>query len=321
MISNRKLPGICIITPCYQFERLDDVFELLDSIQTQTYKMINTIVVTERSLALRDRIKAYVEEKGYTNVQVLHNEGEWGSYSSRNAGIQRSEEEIIAFIDDDALLFPDWAEETARCYAEDSSIIGLTGPILPLWERDSMAWFPREFYWIFSCTYWDWSERTEVRNGYGTNLSFRREAFDSSGLYKTTLEASGVGKSDWQQAGAKETEFCIRVKQNTGKRIMYSPEVKVKHKVYKYRLSIGFILRRAYWEGRAKVILKRLYRSSDEAVLSTEYELLRRICFRLLPRAIGLLFSHPIVALRQLWVTLMTLSCVGIGYLAGALRG
>jgi len=301
-------------------DRLKDITELLDGIQAQSYKNIETLIVTEGSPDLTKSIKAYINEKGYPNIQVLRNEGERGSYQSRNLGIGQARGEIIAFIDDDALPFPNWAEETARTYAEDSSIIGLTGPILPLWELDSIAWFPIEFYWIFSCTYWDWTDKREVRNGYCTNLSFRREAFDSCGLFKTNLGVGEGGKSDWQQPGAQETEFCFRVRQKTGKRIIYDPDVKVNHKVYGYRLSTKFIVRRAYWEGYAKAILYKLYRSIDKGVLCPEYELLRRIFFRLLPNSLKLLFSQPIVALRQLGVTFLVLVCVASGYLSYNLR-
>ncbi len=320
MSSTTKLPKISIIIPCYRLDRLKDITELLDTIKTQTYQSIEAIVVTEGPEALIDSIKAYIQEKGYSNILVLQNKGEQGSYASRNLGIQRSTSEIIAFIDDDALLFPNWAEETAKTYTADSSIIGLTGPILPLWEQDSMTWFPREFYWILSCTYWDWKQPTDVRNGYATNLSFRCEAFHCCGLFKTSLESKGLAKSDWQQPGAEETEFCLRVKQKTGKHIIYNPGAKVKHKVYSYRLSNKFIAKRAYWEGYTKVILNKLYRSRSSFVLSTEYELLRRILFKLLPRSLELLFCQPTVALRQLWVTLLVLVCVTFGYLNGALR-
>ena len=296
-------------------DRLKDIIELLDSIHAQAYKNIEVLVVTERSQELTDSIKTYIKEKGYSNIKVLYNEGEWGSYPSRNLGIAQASGEVIAFIDDDALPFPNWAEETAKTYAEDSSIVGLTGPILPLWKQDSMAWFPQEFYWIFSCTYWDWAEKTEVRNGYCTNLSFRREAFDTCGLFKTSLVGKGHGKSDWQQPAAQETEFCLRAKQGTGKRIIYVPDIKVKHKVYGYRLSTKFIAKRAYWEGYDKAMLNRWYRVSGETVLSTEYELLRRIFSQLLPRVLKLLLRQPLVALRQLWVTATVLSCVAAGYL------
>ena len=315
-----KLAKISIITPCYTTERLKDVTELLDSIQAQSYKNIEVLIIAERSPELANSIRNYVEEKGYLNVQVLYNQGEWGSYSSRNLGIKHAQGDILAFIDDDALLVPDWAEETAKTYAVDSSIIGLTGPILPLWERESMAWFPKELYWIFSCTYWDWTEKTQVRNGYGTNISFRREAFDSCGLFKSSLEVKGRGKSDWQRPGAKETEFSLRVTQKTGKRIIYHPNIRVRHKVYRYRLSTNFIVKRAYWEGYAKALLNKWYHPSDKKVLSTEYSLLGRILFNFLPYSLGLLFRHPIIALRRLWVCLLTLSSVATGYASYTLR-
>ncbi len=312
---------ISIIVPCYSLERLGDVYELLDSVNAQTYSNIETLIVTERTTELASSISSYVQKKGYSNIRVLYNQGDWGSYSARNLGIEQARGDVLAFIDDDALLFPDWAEETARNYAEDDSVIGLTGPILPLWEHSSMSWFPRELYWIFSCTYWDWSEKREVRNGYGTNISFLREAFDACGLFKNKLEVGERGKSDWQRPGAKETEFSVRVTQKTGKRIIYNPDTRVKHKVYRYRLSTGFIAKRAYWEGYAKAWLNSWSRSSNRKVLATEYELLRRIFSNLLPGSLALLFRHPIVALRRLWITVLVLSCVSGGYIGYKLSG
>jgi len=320
MKAATKAPRISIITTSYTMDRFKDITELLDSIQSQGYKNIETIIVAERSPELAESIKNYTQGKGYSNILVLYNQGEWGLSSARNLGIGQARSEIIAFVDDDALLFPDWAEQTARAYAEDSSIIGLTGPILPLWEDEAMAWFPREFYWIFSCTYWDWTEPTEVRNGYGTNVSFRRKAFDMCGLFKTNLGVKGYGKGGWQGLGGEETEFSLRVRHQTGKRIVYHPHIKVKHRVYRYRLSGSFIRKRAYWEGQAKAMFNKLYCSDNEQILSTEHELLHRIFSRLIPISLKLLFSHPKIALRQLSVTKLVLACVAAGYLNYNLR-
>ena len=320
MISASNLPKILIITTSYTIDRFKDITELLDSIQAQSYRNIETVIVAERSAELAESIGNYAHEKNYPNVSVLFNQGEWGLSSARNLGIGQTSGEVIAFVDDDALLFSDWAEETAKTYAEDSSIIGLTGPILPLWEDKSMAWFPREFYWIFSCTYWDWTQPTEVRNGYGTNISFRREAFDQCGLFKTNLGVKGYGKGGWQGLGGEETEFSLRVKRQTHKRIVYHPNIKVKHKVYRYRLSNSFIGKRAYWEGNAKAMFNKLYCSDSEQILSTEHELLHRIFSRLIPNSLKLLFRQPKVALRQLRVTILVLACVAAGYLNYNLR-
>lgn len=309
-----NLPQISIITASYTMDRFPDITELLDSIQEQSYRNIETIVVAERSPELAENIRNYAQKKDYPNVLVLYNQGEWGLSSARNLGIGQASGEIIAFIDDDAILIPNWAAEAAKAYAEDSSIVGLTGPILPLWEDESMSWFPREFYWIFSCTYWDWTEPTEVRNGYGTNISFRREAFDLCGLFKTSLGAKGGGESGKHEPVGEEAEFSLRVKDHTHQRIVYHPHIKVKHKVYRYRLSNSFIRKRAYWEGYTKAMFTKVYHSYSE-VLSTEHELVRRIFSRLIPGSLKLLFSQPKVALCRLWVTILVLACAAAGYL------
>ncbi len=309
-------PEISIIITSYTIDRLKDIIELLDSIQAQTYQNIETVFVAERSSELASSIESYVAERGYPNMHILYNEGEWGLSSARNLAIQKASRDIIAFIDDDALLFPDWAEETVKTYTEDSSIIGVTGPILPQWEEEQMSWFPREFYWVFSCTYWDMPEITEVRNGYGANLSFLKEAFRLVGLLKTSLGVKGRGQSGWQEPGAEEADFSLRVRRKTGKRIVYNPSVRVKHKVYRYRITTKFVARRAYWEGYAKAMLNRWYQPiSGKGVLATEYELLRRILLKFLPYTLAHLFFKPVTSLRQLWVAAIALASVVSGYL------
>jgi len=303
-------PLVSIITTVYNPERLKDIEELLDSLNTET------LIVAERSVELADSIKKYIAEKGYASMRVLFNEGEWGSYPSRNLAIGQARGDVIAFVDDDALPFPDWVAQMVKVYNEDGSVVGVTGPILPLWRDRSMKWFPRELYWVFSCTYREVVGRAEVRNGYCTNLSFRREAFDSCGLFKASLVGGGWGKSDWQQPAAQETEFCLRVRRGTGKRIVHDPKVRVKHKVYGYRLSSGFLARRAYWEGYAKAMLKSLYRDDDGEVLATEYALLRRILLGRLPRTLGRLFRRPATAWRQLRAVVTVLAGVAGGYLS-----
>ncbi|MHA2065097.1 MAG: glycosyltransferase [Candidatus Thorarchaeota archaeon] len=311
-----KEARISIVTTSYTIDRLKDITELLDSIQAQTYRNIETVFVADRSPELADLVRQYIDKSGYPNMRVLHNEGKQGVSSARNLAIREVKGNIVAFVDDDAILLPDWAEETVNTYYEDTSAIGVTGPILPLSDEDSMSWFPRELYWIISCTYWDMTEKTEVRNGYGTNISFRREVFDAGDLFNTALGVRGRGESGWQGPGAEEVEFSLRVKRKTSKHIIYNPRVKVSHKAYRYRFTTKFIAKRAYWEGHSKAMLNRWYNSEDgEAVLSTEREILRRILFRLVPRTFGRLFYRPLTALRRLWVVALVLSCVAGGYL------
>jgi glycosyltransferase involved in cell wall biosynthesis len=305
-----------IIVTSYTTERLDDIRELLESIRAQTYPDIETIFVAERSRELYEEVKAIGSEM--PGLKVLFHDGEPGISAARNTGVCEARSDIIAFTDDDAVLHPRWAEESVKAYASDSGIIGLTGPILPQWEHPSMAWFPREFYWIFACTYYDWAEPREVRNGYGTNISFRREAFESVGLFPTYLGSERGGENGQQKTTAEEMELSLRVRQKTGKRIVYHPGVSIRHKVHRFRLSGKYIRRRSFIEGRSKMLIKKLYQSNGrkEALLETEHELLKRILFRLYPGILKGLFTNPLIAWHQFYVTTTVLSSVAAGYLS-----
>ncbi len=183
-------PLISIVITSYTMERMKDILELLDGMRAQTYPNIEVIFVVERSQELRDRIGAWIVENGVTNIRVVFNTDEQGLSAARNRGIEESKGDIIAFIDDDAFPAPDWAEEMAKTY-QDDSVIGATGPAIPLWDDESMAWLPEEFYWIVGCTAWHTDSRangiTSTRNVWGMNMSFRREAFDSAGVFSSDI--------------------------------------------------------------------------------------------------------------------------------------
>lgn len=304
-----KQPLLSIIITSYTPERMRDIFELLGNVKAQTYSNIETIFVAERSVELLNKVRSYASEKDVLNLKVIFNDGETGLSAARNLGIKEAKGDIIAFVDDDALLFPDWAEEMVKVY-EDDAVIGVTGPALPLWEDESMSWFPEEFYWIISCTAWcDWHEVREVRNAWGMNMSFRRVAFEQYGLFSNEF---GFHKGPM----AEDNEFSLRVRAKTGKSILYYPSIRIWHRVHKYRVSQRFIKDRAYWIGHSRRMLKRLYPKAEKGkdLLSQEHQLLKRIFTRLFPNIVKAFFTSPIMAWRKLRVTVTALTFVTLGY-------
>lgn len=313
-----KKPLLSIVVTSYSTERLKDISELLDSIQAQTYRDSEIILVIEKSTELYTWLKTHVEDTGYLNTRVLFNNLAPGISASRNMGIKEAKGDIIAFIDDDALPFPNWADEMVKIYTDDS-IIGATGPALPLWENGTSAsWFPEEFYWVFGCSAWrSLAEVKEVRNVLGTNMSFRMEAFEHGGLFPEWLGAKRG--TEGQKTTAEETELSIRVTNRTGKRIVFIPSIRVNHKVSRQRLGWYYLRHRAYIEGFSKAIIKRLYRTDgeDSNMLATEYALLRRIFFGLLPNILKGFLSSPLLSWRKLRVTVIVVFFVALGYLRG----
>lgn len=140
-------PRLSVVITSYTTDRIKDIIELLDAIGAQSYRQLEIMFVAESSRQLYEQIVAYRRRNHAPGMTVLFNEGEPGLSAARNLGIEHAKGDIIAFIDDDALPFPDWADKIVEVY-QDDSVIGVTGPILPLWEDGSMDWFPKELDWI-----------------------------------------------------------------------------------------------------------------------------------------------------------------------------
>jgi len=119
-------PLLSIVITSYTLDRLKDITELLNSIKAQTYAHVETILVVERSMELLDRLKQYVAEKAIPQAKVVFNHGERGLSAARNLGVAQSSGKILAFIDDDAFPFSDWAEQIVKTY-DDDTVIGVTG--------------------------------------------------------------------------------------------------------------------------------------------------------------------------------------------------
>jgi glycosyltransferase involved in cell wall biosynthesis len=313
-VANRPL--LSIIITSYTTERLKDIFELLDSIKSQTYKNIEVIFVAERSKELYEKVKDYGDKIGLPGFKVLFNYGEPGLSQARNLGIKHAEGDIIGFVDDDVLLFSDWAQEMVKTY-QDDCIIGVTGSAIPLWEDKSMSWFPAEFHWIISCTSWmSFNKVTDIRNVWGHNFSFKKEAFNSCGLFSTK---HGFPKGTYEGFLGEDIEFSMRVKAVTKKRIVYNPRVCVRHKIHRYRLTWRFIIKRSYWMGYSRQILHRQYKTVDKNLLNLEHRLLKNIFVHLMPATLKNLLRQPPNSLRNLLLITMSLICISLGYTVGFL--
>ena len=313
-----RQPLMSVVITSYTTQRLRDVYQLLDSIRAQTYPGIETIFVTE-SQELYERVSAYCAEKNI-NAKLVFSESESGLSASRNLGVKQAEGDIIAFVDDDALPFPDWASQMVKTY-EDDSITGVTGSALPLWDGESRqvgTWFPEELYWIIGCTAWsDCNKRQEVRNAWGMNMSFRREALEKAGLFTEGFGLHDSQRAGWVDPPSEDVDLSLRVRERTGKRIVYNPDARVKHRVSQQKLSLKFIIRRAYSVGYQRRMLKRLYPGAN---LGQEQQLMKRILTRLLPGIIKGFFASPATSWHRLSVTITALFFVTTGYYSYLLK-
>jgi glycosyltransferase involved in cell wall biosynthesis len=309
-------PLLSVIVTSYALDRLEDVQELLDSLQAQTYPHLEIIFVGENLPQLCHLVAEHAGRLGMTNVRVVFNQGPPGLSHARNLGVEHARGDIIAFLDDDAIAFPDWAETLVHTFQGRPKVIGLTGPAFPRWEDNSMQWFPEEFYWLLSCPTPGWTgytRPTPVRSAWGVNMAFGRQAFEAARFSEVFVGG--------EKTGADDVDFSMQVRRATGKAILFHPSVCVSHKVYRHRLSAAFIRKKAFRDGHAKAVLKVLYPEGQGASFKTDLEmaLLRRILLGFFPAMFRRLARDPVGAWHQFRVASVALFYTGAGYLIGTL--
>ena len=293
---------ISIIICTYQTKRYPDFIEAIVSLTNQIYNNIEIITVVDGNNKLYDNVKKY-QIINKIKMKVILNTKNLGLSESRNVGIKYAKGDIIAFFDDDAVANENWIIELVRMY-EEYGAIAAGGKLVPLRIGGKMDFLPEEYYWLIGATHRGFADGiTEVRNTFGSNISFKREVLDVLGGFRGEMGVKGSGALQ-----GEETEMCERMKQRFGKGVMYNPDAVVHHKIFSGRMKIKFLLRRAFWQGYSKRAMKEMGYSMD-----VESDFLKNICYGILAR-IKNIPRLKLVSIVQMFFLLLLTFTVFLGY-------
>ena len=246
---------VSVIISTFTKERSNDVLRCINSILNQTIKPDEIMLVLDPINELIEFYNNIVPN----DIKVVKSSG-FGLSNARNTGIEHAEGDIIAFIDDDAWAEREWVESMLRNY-KNRRVWGVGGKIMPVFDKKRPKWLCEELDWVVGCTYKGMPDvKCEVRNPIGANMSFRKEAFEVAGLFKTE-----VGRYGKKLLGSEETEFAMRLKRlRPDVKIMYDPSAIVFHRIPQSRIKLRYAMKRAYYEGYSKAILAKEYPLSEE---------------------------------------------------------
>jgi glucosyl-dolichyl phosphate glucuronosyltransferase len=300
--------NISVIICAYTEDRWDQICFAIESVRTQSLRSSEIILVIDHNPALFQRAVA-----AFSDVTVLENQEAQGLSGARNTGAAGALGDVIAFLDDDATAHENWLKFLADSY-ENPQIVGVGGLTLPRWQTARPAWLPEEFYWVIGCNYLGMAPSgAPVRNLIGANMSFRREAFNGvEGGFATGIGRTSAGRP----LGCEETEFCIRLGQQTpGTKFVIDHRAMIWHFVPDSRCTVSYFLSRCFAEGISKSQVAASVGSGDG--LSAE----RAYTTRTLPlgvlRGIKDLFRGDVAGGGRATAIIAGLGMTSFGYLRG----
>jgi len=304
---------VSVIICEHTLDRYQDCVEAADSVLQQTYDDVELVLVSDGNEQVYDRFE---REFGDRDDSKIHcNDENRGLLESRNKGAEIATGELVAFLDDDAIADEQWVEELVKIYEErDCPAVG--GRMTPAWIAGKPQFLPAEFYWLIGVTNrgfgpnGDETAAGEVRNTFGSNISFKREVFLDLGGFESDI---GGRKGDKNLQGG-ETELCARLQDEIGYGVYYNPDARVAHKVFDYRTDPKWLLNRAFWQGYSKRGMEVLVARSSE----TESAFLKDLFFNHTPNRLKALFLSPSTSkILQLMMLFIFTGMVGAGYLYG----
>jgi glycosyltransferase involved in cell wall biosynthesis len=228
--------------------RVDELQRLLTSLDAQTFKDFEVIVVDQNP---DDRLTPVLQ--GHSGLRIQHLRSDRGLSRARNVGLRMAKGQILAFPDDDCWYPNTLLESVSRWFADHPEYDGLftsvrtadNVPIVPMWPPPA-GMCTRDNIWDCTVSF---------------TAFLRRRLVDAVGEFDERL---GLGADSPYQA-CEDNDYFIRPL-TLGFRTWYEPELVVHHpksrppdvlsrKAYPSALSHGYVLARYgysrfYWMRR-----------------------------------------------------------------------
>jgi glucosyl-dolichyl phosphate glucuronosyltransferase len=307
----RDTPFVSIVITSNDAARRGDIRDLLVSIKAQARRNFEVIYVIERDWSLHDIVAEEAQLAG-VSVRIIRNDSSPGLAEARNLGASVAKGDVLGFVDDDVTLDARWTETLEAAFSSMDDLVGATGPSVPC-TTEVTRWLPQGFHWLISSTAWFRPGRSpDVRNVWGMNMCFRRAALQSVGGFS---ESTGYHRGEM----AEDVDLSLRVRANTGKRIIYLPSMRVFSKVHPYRLSTRYVIARSSWIGYSRRAILRL---RDEPSRRANLEVM--VLSSILWESFESLIAPKHLNLREYSmmsrVILLSSLCLLLGYIFGPLR-
>jgi glycosyltransferase involved in cell wall biosynthesis len=232
-------------------DRPEDIARCMDALGLQTLGgKLEIVVVDDGSTSDIETIVRSHATDG-VNARYVRQEGS-GAAKARDHGTTVAAADLLAYLDDDAVPEPGWAEAVVAAFG-DWDCDALAGRIRLRLMSPAPDWLHGR----------DWLFLSEFEMGpkplwlYGRDLPYSANCAVSRSYFERVggFSAAAVSRMDHTLSTAEDTWFFGQVR-NLGGSIAYAPQACVEHVVNPQRLTTDWFVRRAMAQGASTALLR-----------------------------------------------------------------
>jgi glycosyltransferase involved in cell wall biosynthesis len=177
----------------------------------------------------------------FQNFKLIRFDKEKGLSNSRNFGINAAKGEYVAFLDDDTVVSQHWLEAVQKGIASGGDVLG--GPLRPLYKANPPSWWTEK----------DFGYMAGVGNIYGKRIWGANMIFKKNVFYKIGFFDSRLGRKKGKLLSCEEDKLIKKARLCC--HYLFLPEAEVLHVVQSKRMTLNYLIRWNYYEGKSNRIL------------------------------------------------------------------
>ena len=231
------------------YNREKYIYECLSRLASNTVKEGWEIILvnnnsTDNTAAECER---FVEDYQPANYHYCL-ETQQGLSFARNRGIQEAKGEWLVFLDDDAMVEPEYIASLQKHLSDHPEAGAFGGQIIPLFEDGEPEWYSKWTMIYVSAMDRGKTVHPFPANKYpiGANMGVKREVIDRVGMFNTAL-----GRTGNNLLSGEEKDLFNRI-HAAGYPILYFPDIQVHHCIPAHRTTKEFIARLADGVGQSE---------------------------------------------------------------------
>lgn len=160
---------------------------------------------------------------------------------ARNCGIRESKGDVLAYVDDDALVNKEYLSTYADFFERNPQAVAAGGPILPEYDGcDEPEWMSHYTRQLVTGKLWLGEKEREFPGGAfpgGGNAAYRKSVFDAIGLFNVEL-----GRKGNSLIGAEEKDLFDKMT-TRGMKFYYLPTAILYHLIPPKKLTQNYFNR------------------------------------------------------------------------------